>query len=183
MRFLLLLTAILLLAGAISSCASTERIIPEPLEAQVDKSVTFEQLRESPDSFRGKVVVFGGEVLKAKRLKEGTQLEVLQLPLEDWQPMSPRNESQGRFLAIQKEFLDPATVTDETRVTVVGEVVGVTTQHLDEMEYRYPTVEVKYLKVWEPRMVYQRPSGPRWGIYGGGGSGGARGGVGVGIGF
>jgi outer membrane lipoprotein len=171
------------MVAVVMGCATRERVIPEPLEAQVDRTVTFDQLRESPDSYRGRLVALGGEVLKAKRLKDGTQLEVLQLPLADWQPSSPRNESQGRFLAIQKEFLDPATLGNDTRVTIVGEVIGATTQHLDEMEYRYPTIEVKHLKVWEPRPAYQRPAGPRWSVYGGGGTYGGYGGVGVGIGF
>ena len=173
---------ITLLLG-VMGCAAAERVIPESLEAQVDRTVTFGQLRESPDSYRGRWVVLGGEVLKAKRLKDGTQLEVLQLPLAEWQPGAPRNESQGRFLAIQKEFLDPATVGSDTRVTIVGEVLGATTQPLDETDYRYPTVEVKYLKIWEPRPAYQRPAGPRWSIYGGGGTYGTYGEVGVGIGF
>ena len=56
------LAMLVLLAG----CSSTS-IIPEPLEPQIDKSVTFSQLLESPDSYRGKVLVLGGEVLKAKR--------------------------------------------------------------------------------------------------------------------
>ena len=173
----------MIIAALATGCAAREQVVPESLQNQVDQSVTFEQLKESPESYRGRLVVLGGEVLKAKRLKDGTQLEVLQLPLEDGQPTAPRNESQGRFLAVQKDFLDPATIADETRVTVVGEVTGTTTQHLDEMEYRYPTVEVKHLKVWEASPVYQRPARPRWGIYGGAGTGGGYGGVGVGIGF
>ena len=58
-------------------------------------------------------------------MKGGTQLEVLQLPLEDDQgPVTERTASKGRFLAWQKEFLDPATIADGTRVTIVGEVTG-----------------------------------------------------------
>jgi outer membrane lipoprotein len=75
-----------LLAG----CSSTS-IIPEPLEPQIDESVTFSQLLESPDSYRGKVLVLGGEELKAKAMDGGTQLEVLQLPLDDDQgPVAER---------------------------------------------------------------------------------------------
>ena len=177
----------LVLATFLAGCATSERIIPEPLEAQVDKSVTFEQLRESTDAYTGKLVVLGGQVLKAKRLKEGTQLEVLQLPLEEWRPTPERQQSQGRFLAIHREFLDPATVIDDTQITIVGEIVGVTTQHLDETEYRYPTLEVRHLKVWDDRMspYYGRRPGPWWGISGGVGfgGGGSRSGVGIGVGF
>ncbi len=38
----------------------------------------------------------------------GTQLEVLQRPLDvDQGPVAERTASKGRFLAWQKEFLDP----------------------------------------------------------------------------
>ena len=71
--------------------------------------------------------MLGGEVLSAKRLAEGTRLEVLQLPLDDaQQPALTRTDSQGRFLAIEKEFLDPAMFPQNTRVTIVGEVTGTT---------------------------------------------------------
>jgi outer membrane lipoprotein len=79
-RYLILsfwLLGSLLLVG----CAS-QRVIPESLEPLVDTTVTFAQVVAAPDSFQGRVVVFGGEVLKAKRLKEGTEIELLQLPLD-----------------------------------------------------------------------------------------------------
>jgi outer membrane lipoprotein len=175
---LCLCAAVLLL-----SCATSERVVPESLEPQVDHSVTFDQLKESSDAYKGRLVVLGGEVLKAKRLKDGTQMEILQLPLDDGQPVPERGDSQGRFLAIQREFLDPATIGDQTYVTIVGEVMGATTQRLDETEYRYPTLEVKHLKVWKDASYTQRGySRPWFGISGGTGVGG-RGGVGVGIGF
>ena len=45
---------------------------------------------------------------RAKRLKEGTQLEVLQLPLDDDQrPAGQRTGSQGRLLAWTRSFWIP----------------------------------------------------------------------------
>jgi outer membrane lipoprotein len=175
---------LVLLAG----CASSS-IIPEPLEQQVDKGVTFNQVIESPDSYRGKMVVWGGEVLKAKALQGGTQLEVLQLPLSgDEGPVTDRMESKGRFLAWQKEFLDPATLTDGTRVTIVGEITGASVEKMDEADYRYPTIEVKHLHRWEPRRADEpHTSGPWYGIFGGVGFGGggsrSGGGISIGTGF
>ncbi|WHZ13911.1 MAG: hypothetical protein OJF52_000745 [Nitrospira sp.] len=177
------------LLAVTAGCASTS-IVPEPLEQQVDKTVTFSQVLESPDSYRGKMVVWGGEVLKAKALKGGTQLEVLQLPLDDERgPVTNRMESKGRFLAIQKEFLDPATMTDGTRVTIVGEITGASVEKMDEANYRFPTLDVKHLHRWDPRRVDDRPPpGPWWNIFGGvgiGGGGGGRsgGGISIGTGF
>ncbi|HJU06738.1 MAG TPA: Slp family lipoprotein [Nitrospiraceae bacterium] len=182
------LCALLICIVSLSGCAS-ERVIPQDLEQQLDHSVTFAELKESPTTYNGRLVVLGGEVLGAKRLKEGTQLEILQLPLDRAQrPDHERAESQGRFLALEPDFLDPATLTEGTPVTIVGEVTGTTTRRLDETEYNYPTVQVKHLKVWERQPAYAGPApGPRFGIFGGTGIGfGGRrsgGGVGVGIGF
>ena len=56
--------------------------------------------------------------------------------------------SQGRFIAYQTEFLDPATLPPGTRLTILGQVSGSVTQSLDEADYTYPTLIVKHLKAW-----------------------------------
>jgi outer membrane lipoprotein len=165
-------------------CAS-QRVVPEALEPLVDRKVTFSQLSAAPESLKGRMVVVGGEVLKAKRLKEGTQIELLQLDLDaDERPTSNRQRSQGRFLALQREFLDPATLVEGTKLTIVGEVTGAKTESLDEVEYRYPLVIVKHLHIWPAQSSsYARP-GPGFSIGIGGGTGGRfGGGGGLGFGF
>lgn len=169
-----------------AGCAST-RVIPESLEPQVEKTVSFDQIVASPDSYRGKVVLLGGEVLKAKATEGGTQLEVLQLPLDDEEePGVDRLQSKGRFLAMHKEFLDPATIVEGTRVTIVGEVTGASVKKMDEADYRFPTLDVKHLHRWDRRREdHPRASGPWWGVFGGVGfgGGGSRSGGGISIGF
>lgn len=173
-----------------SGCASSD-VIPESLEPQIDKSLTFDQVIQSPDSYRGRTFVVGGEVLNARRLRDGTQIEVLQLPLDDdHRPGGQRTESQGRLLAMDRLSTDPATLPDGTPITMVAEVTGVTTDRLDESEYRYPTMEVKHLYVWkDPPDPYRRSRGPVFGVFGGVGFGGfgggtrTGGGVGIGTGF
>lgn len=138
----------LVLSGLLAGCAPSG-IVPASLQTQVDRDLPFAQLKDSPDSYRGRLIIVGGEVLTAKRLKEGTRIEVLQIPLEESQaPGKDRMASEGRFLAIQKEFLDPATIPPGTRLTIVGEVTGATSLPLDETDYSYPTLEIKHLKVW-----------------------------------
>jgi outer membrane lipoprotein len=136
------------LAALLAGCASGN-VVPISLQAQLDKSLTFSQLRDAPDSYRGRLLVLGGEVLSAKRLKEGTKIEVLQIPLDgSYEPGPDRTASQGRFLAVQKEFLDPATTPPGTRLTVVGEVTGAVADKLDETDYTYPLLDIKSLHVW-----------------------------------
>jgi outer membrane lipoprotein len=168
-----LIAALAVPCTAASGCAANT-VVPASLQKQVDEHLTFAQIKDSPDSYRGRLVVLGGEVLSAKRLKDGTHIEILQLPLSFQEPEWDRTRSQGRFIAIHKEFLDPATIPSGTRVTVVGEVTGAVTKPLDETEYVFPTLEVKSLKVWPDRMSYGQPrpyagpyywGGPYWGPY------------------
>jgi outer membrane lipoprotein len=181
-------TLLPVMALLLGGCGTSGFVVPEALEPQVDPSLSFPQLLASPDSYQGKLVVVGGEVLKATRIEGGTVLEVLQLPLEEGQkPARERTESQGRFMARQESFLDPATVGDRTRITIVGQVTGARTDRLDEVDYRYPTLDIKHLHLWRPEDYAERARpGPWWGISGGvgvGGGVGTGGGISIGTGF
>lgn len=136
----------ILIAGCSTPYVTT---LPGDLAGRVDPTLNFLQIRESPDSYKGKLVMLGGQILEARRLKDSTQLTILQLPLiDEREPGTDLTESQGRFIASQQDFLDPATVPSGTRVTVVGEVSGTLSKSLDETTYDYPTINIKHLKVW-----------------------------------
>ncbi len=144
------------------ACAG-QLMFPLDIEKQIDPTLSFAQVKEAPATHLGKVIVLGGEILDATRLKKHTRLTVLQLPtVPNHEQAMDRTQSQGRFLAFQTEFLDPATVPNGTRITIVGKISGATTELLDEMDYTYPTVTIQFLKVWPEAM--QRP--PRYGRYG-----------------
>lgn len=183
-RFLKVWVGILSLI--VVGCSSSAAGIPETLEPQIDKNVTFTEVLTSPESYKGRIILLGGEILKAKRLKEGTQVELLQLPLnKDREPTTDLTQSQGRVLVLHQEFLDPATLTPGMLVTFVGEVSGGIIEKMDEVDYRYPTLTVKHWHVWSPATFDDRRGGPYFGVFGGSGfgGGGSRGGAGVGIGF
>jgi outer membrane lipoprotein len=133
--------------------------------------ITYTQVKAAPESYNGQPATFGGKVLEARRLKDGTRIEILQLPLTDSRPTMDLSKSQGRFVALQKEFLDPATVPPGTFVTVTGEMTGTVTLPLDETEYTYPLVRITNLRVWTeddqepPRIRQPIGPGPYWSPY------------------
>ena len=103
------------------------------------------------------------------------------MPLDDSdRPSSQRQASQGRFLAFESSFLDPATLSDQPQVTIVGEVTGLDSAQLDEVEYRYPTLAIKHLHIWDAQSVEQN-QGFGIGLGIGGGGGGFGGGIGTGF--
>ena len=182
-RFLILLVAILFLE--VLGCTSSPVRIPEALQTQIDQNLTFSEVLTSPESYRGHLLLLGGQVLKAKRLKGGTQVELLQLPLDkDQEPTTDLTRSQGRVLVLHQAPLDPATLTPGMFVTFVGEVSGAIIEKIDEADYRYPTLTVKHWYVWPPDSYDGLRRGPSYGVYGGMNiSGGLRRGGGFGFGF
>ncbi len=146
-RLLLAAGALLLLLPA----CGHRCVLREGLHEQVDWPLPYEYLAKNPDHYAGKLVCFGGEILAGRRLEEETRLEILQLPLDaHHEPIRSRSLSQGRFLAYQKAFLDPATLPRGTKVTVAGIVRGAETAPLDDAQYTYPALEIRHLVVWQP---------------------------------
>lgn len=174
-----------------NACSSNPPVIPPELEGQINSSVSFPQIMATPEAYSGQTVLLGGEVLSSKRVPDGMQLEILQLPVtDDDPPTERRSDSAGRFLAFNRGSLDPAAFPGGTRVTIIGTVTGESTQRLDESDYRYPTVDVKHLHVWDAEAYEsRRRSSPTVGFFGGlgmgfgGGRSGSFGGVGIGTGF
>ncbi len=170
-RFLNVWVLMLLLVAV--GCASSPVGIPETLESHLDKNLTFTDVLTSPESYKGRLILLGGEILKAKRLKEGTQVELLQLPLnKDQEPTTDLKQSQGRMFVLHPGSLDPATLTPGMLVTFVGEVSGSIIEKMDEVDYRYPTLTVKHWYIWSPATLDDRRGGPYFGVFGGMGIGG-----------
>ena len=154
-----------------AGCASTK----DADETQAVSPVAFSEIKLAPDSHKDRRVTFGGEVLTARRLKEGTRIEILQLPLDrSGRPGYDLTQSQGRFIVMHRDFLDPATLPYGTRVTVTGPLTGSIVLPLDDTEYTYPVIEAEHIQVWaevqsdgSPRIRPYIGPGPYWGPYGG----------------
>jgi outer membrane lipoprotein len=158
-RRLPLVALLTCLAMAASGCAKSahqtgydqlEQLVPKDVLSQVDETVSFSDLRADPNQYMGRTVMLSGLALRSRRAKEGTEIEILQVPTEHGlSPSDRKSRSEGRFLAVQSNgFLDPAVIEKDAPVTVVGEVKGVRTKPLDDGEYQYPVLDVKQLIDW-----------------------------------
>ncbi len=156
--------------GVLSACAeSFHQVqretgalgIPPELEKQVDTSVTFADLKAATETYMGRIVTVGGIVLAAKRTKEWTEIEILQLPTKGGEVSTKdRLRSEGRFIAVREEFLDPASVPAGTPITIIGAVRGSARRLLDESEYTYPVLEIRHLIDWNTVASQESGSGP-----------------------
>lgn len=160
----------LLLLAFFSGCAP----ISKDLRAQADRTLNFQQVFKDPGAYKGKIVIWGGEIIETINQKDGTTLMVvLQRPL-DWMEEPKFQRSEGRFIILAEGYVDPYVFKRGRRITVAGEILGRKVMRLGELEYPYPLLQSKQLYLWGeyyyspyPYPYYPRGYygyyGPRWG--------------------
>jgi outer membrane lipoprotein len=145
------------LAGA-SSCAYP---ISTELRNEVGEGITFPMVLQNPTAYLGKIVLWGGLLIETVTLKGGSDITVLDTPLDYQERPEAARYSRGRFIARSPEFLDPAIYKKGRRITLAGEVVGKEAKPLGKVEYVYPVVMVKQLHLWKRQ--YYGPYYYYWG--------------------
>jgi outer membrane lipoprotein len=137
----LTMVAMLLLVG----CA---HVISKQALKEVDKNATFAQVAKAPDAYKGKTVLFGGDIIETKNLSDKTLITVLQRPLGTRDRPAAGDVSEGRFIIQAPGFLDPAIYSPGRQMTVAGKVVGKEVRPLGEIQYTYPLIEKRELYLW-----------------------------------
>jgi len=153
---------ILIVAG----CAP---VISKDISDQVARDLSFKEVLQDPEAYGGKVVLWGGVIIKADNQKEGTLIEVLQKPTDREGRPKTVDHSDGRFLALYDGFLDVAIYSSGREVTVAGEIREKRVLPLGHIQYAYPLILVRQLHLWPElrkerlypyRYPYPRPYGP-----------------------
>jgi hypothetical protein len=107
----------------VASCA---HVISRDLRDQADPFLTVPQALNNPTEYKGKIVIWGGEILRTEnRQDSSTEIEVLQRALDRWEEPKDPSASEGRFLVREQSFLDPSIFRPGMRITVGGELQGV----------------------------------------------------------
>jgi outer membrane lipoprotein len=150
---------VVLFAGTLLLQGCTYAISPGMTE-RADKTLTFAQLQADPDTFKGKLVILGGTIAHTGNTTQGTLIEVVQKPLDFWGKPKRTDRTGGRFLVRHPGYLDVMIFAPGREITVAAEVEGTRSQALGEMEYSYPVVAARELKLWERE--YQSWDKPQW---------------------
>jgi outer membrane lipoprotein len=129
-------------------CAPT---FSRELLSQVNTSITFGELQAGPERYQGEWVMLGGVIIDTRNTAQGTSVEVLQRPLDRRGRPRETDDTGGRFMIESEQFLDAAVYQRGKQLSVVGQVSGQTVRPLGEMQYRYPVVTAKELRLWERR--------------------------------
>ncbi len=151
----------------LSGCA---HVISGDLQAKIDPSLTFTQVLQTPDIYKGKMVLWGGEIIQMIPQKDGSVLmEVLQRPFGLAEKPETTFASEGTFLALINAYSEGlSSLRKGGLITVAGEIQGAVEGEkmtsLSDIGYRYPLILSRQIYNWSdydnpyPRYRY----GPWW---------------------
>ncbi|MFQ5671947.1 MAG: Slp family lipoprotein [Nitrospinales bacterium] len=140
-RHLLLIAFLGLLAG----CTS---VLSRSVVEQSDRSISFQNLRQDSEKFSGKTVLVGGSIIAFRNLETGSQLEIMEWPLDYRMKPKPYERTGGRFLVVSDSKLDEHDFHRGRDITLAAEVVGTKVQPLGQTEYSYPLLRLKEYHLW-----------------------------------
>jgi len=141
-RLFWIFSVLLILTG----CAP---VISKNLKEQADPSLAFGDVIRNPEAFKGRTVVWGGEIIETTNEENGdTVLEVFQRPLSWREEPQETVASEGRFLVRVEKYLDPYVYRKGRKITVGGEILGEEVRPIGKMDYRYPLVLSKEIYLW-----------------------------------
>jgi outer membrane lipoprotein len=159
-------------AGLALVACGCEYPISRALRQAAAGGPSFTTVAANPDAYRGRIVIWGGVILQAAPVAQGSELSVLQTPLDSWEEPLDARFSQGRFFVKSPRFLDPTLYQQGKRVTVAGTVGGKQTEPLAQGAYAWPVIDALELYLWPPEtflFAYAPPPpywGWAWGLYG-----------------
>ncbi len=141
---------LVLLLILISGCAP---VISPELRAKVDPSLTFAEVLQNPDAHKGKIVLWGGEIVQVIPQNGTTGFKVLQMPLGLREKPVDASASEGKFLVLVKQFIDLSIFQNGKKITVAGEIEGVARKgeikSLSETDSQYPLILSKQIYLWK----------------------------------
>ena len=141
-------------------------VISKDLRANVDPSLSFGEVLQNPEAYKGKIILWGGEIIQALPQKDGaTLIEVLDWPL-DWKGKPKKTVTfQRNILVLVNDYLDINLYQRGKRITVAGEIQGVVqgekASSLTDGAYRYPLFLSKEIRRWKDYFQYSTPYDPR----------------------
>jgi len=140
----------------LSACA--HKPIAEQYRNEAEaQNLTFSMIYQNPDAYVGGFVLWGGIIVQTTVVKGGTQIIVAETPIGEGERPENVQNSQGRFIAMSSQFLDPTIYKAGREITLAGQVAGKKTLPLGETTYTYPVVTVKQIHLWQPRPRYVYP--------------------------
>jgi len=118
------------------------------------KDVSFSQVRQNPDLYLNDIFIFGGTVVRTKNTGEGTEIEIVENPIDKYGYIEDTDVSEGRLLLQTKNQLDPLIFKRGRLITFAGRLLGTREGKLGERQYTYLLFEAQQIHLWAEERYY-----------------------------
>jgi starvation-inducible outer membrane lipoprotein len=138
-----------LLALLVSACETP--IFPDEVRRKADRTLSFNEVVKSPNSYKDRTVEFGGQILRSLSEGDAVTLLVRALPIRTEPVYGPYDSgrSPGMFVI---RFIGKAGVQDiqaGNMIVAIGPVMGaLSTANLTDVPVRRLTVNAECFHVW-----------------------------------
>ncbi len=144
----------LIISMVLFSCAP---VLNRDLLREGQRDLSFNQLRQDPAGYKGRLYVFGGVIVQTRLTEKGSQIEAMEVPVDRYGHFRDQGMSEGRFMAFSsadERMLDPEVYRKGRRVTIAGEFAELQKGRIDEMEYTYPVFRIRQIYLWPRERQY-----------------------------
>jgi outer membrane lipoprotein len=131
--------------------------ISKAVRQEAREGPTFSMVLQDPTAYVGSIVLWGGRIIETIPQSEGSEIIVLETPLDYLEEPEAAKYSRGRFIAKSSKLLDPEIYKKGRKITLAGEIVGKEKRPLGKAQYTYPVVMIKELYLWKKKRVYAYP--------------------------
>jgi outer membrane lipoprotein len=119
--------------------------------------IPFKAVRKDIEKYKGSTFIWGGFIVAIKTTDEGTEIEIVQNPLDKYGDIIDPDFSYGRFIALHTRELDELIYEPDRFVTVAGRLAGARTVTRKERKYVYPLLQVTEIFLWKEETIYYVP--------------------------
>ncbi|KFI19762.1 Slp family lipoprotein [Nitrosococcus oceani] len=132
-------------------CASQ---VPVVIRIPPPENPSVAEVRADVSHYMETQVRWGGTITAIQNGKSETSIEVISHQLDSEGRPKDYSQSEGRFIAKFKGFLDPAIYSVKQDLTIFGTVSGIETHSIGEFPYQFPVITVDSSYLWKPRSDY-----------------------------
>ena len=145
---------ICLLSLSVLSCV---HVISRESRSTAVKDLPFSRLIGNTSAYLDKMFIFGGLIAETKITDQGTEIEVVQSPLDGFGSIIDEDVSEGRFILRTAGNLDPMIYRQGRYIVMAGILTGSRKKMFSDIEYNYPVFEAKEIYLWKEEEYYLYP--------------------------
>jgi outer membrane lipoprotein len=154
MKFIPILFSSLLVLGG---CAS----YPEPVRVSDEASLVSFQATVKAGLTQGQAR-WSGVIAKVQNNSQNTRLEIVYFPSGTHGRPITDKDTEGRFVAYAKGFLDPVVYQPGKQVTVLGQLSPFEAGKVDQFQYSYPVIQASAVYLWPKQRETTRVDVEPW---------------------